>query len=66
MNVVMAIFLLARITRRAAVPVAEKEDFDYASTAPVVAMGVEEAWDQEDQLLVPEGYDPEDDEIILE
>ena len=66
MNIVMAIFLFARITRKAAVPVAEKEDFDYASTAPVVAMGVEDAWDQEDQLLVPEGYDPEDDEIILE
>jgi len=62
MNVMMAVFLLARMTRRAAVPEEEKEHFDYASTAPVVAMGVEEAWDQEDQLLVPEGYEASDDD----
>jgi MFS family permease len=62
MDVVMAGFLLARMATRSAIPEAEKEEFDYASTAPVVAMGVEEAWDQEDQLLVPEGYEPSDDE----
>lgn len=64
MNVALGVFLLVRITRRAALPVAEKEDFDYASTAPVVAMGVEEAWDREDQMLVPDDYEPEDDEIV--
>jgi MFS family permease len=63
MNVALGVFLLVRITRRAALPVAEKEDFDYASTAPVVAMGVEEAWDREDQMLVPDDYEPEDNEI---
>ena len=27
-------------------------------------MGVEEAWDQEDQLLVPEGYEADEDETV--
>lgn len=66
MNALMAVFLLTRITRRSPVPVAEKEEFDYASTAPVVAMAVEEAWDQEDQLLIPEGYDPDEEERVVE
>ena len=66
MNVVMAVFLLARMTARSAVPEEDKEDFDYASTAPLVAMGVEEAWDQEDQVLVPEGYEPSDDDLVDE
>ncbi|HSM41941.1 MAG TPA: MFS transporter [Afifellaceae bacterium] len=61
MNVIMGGFLLARMAMRSAVPEAEKEEFDYASTAPVVAMGVEEAWDQEDQLLVPDDYEPSED-----
>jgi MFS family permease len=66
MSVTMALFLLARMNSRAALPEAEKEDFDYASTAPLVAMGVEEAWDQDDQLLVPEGYEPSADEPVEE
>jgi MFS family permease len=66
MNAVMAAFLLARMATRSAVPEEDKEDFDYASTAPVVAMGVEEAWDQDDQVLVPEGYEPSEDEPVDE
>jgi hypothetical protein len=62
----MAVFLLGRMATRSAVPEDEKEDFDYASTAPVVAMGVEEAWDQEDQLLVPEGYEHTEEEPVEE
>jgi hypothetical protein len=27
---------------------------------------VEEAWDQEDQVLVPEGYEPSDDDLVDE
>ncbi len=66
MNVLLAMFLLARMSSRASLPEGDKEEFDYASTAPYVAMGVEEAWDQEDQRLVPEGYEPSDDELLEE
>lgn len=62
MNVIMAGFLFARINSRASVPTAEKEEFDYASTYPVVAMGVEEGWNQEDQRLVPDNYELEEEE----
>lgn len=62
MNVIMAGFLFARINSRASVPTAEKEEFDYASTYPVVAMGVEEAWNQDEQQLVPDEYEPEEEE----
>ena len=63
-NMVLAVFLLARITGKSAPSVADKEDFDYASTAPVVAMGVEEAWGQEEHQLVPEDYEPDEDEFV--
>lgn len=66
----MAIFLLMRIRSRAAAPSETREDFDYASTAPVVAMCYEEAWDAQEQQIVPEsigpvepgGYDGDDGE----
>jgi MFS family permease len=55
---VMTIFLLMRIRSRGAAPSATREDYDYASTAPVVAMGYEEAWDTEEQQIVPESVGP--------
>jgi MFS family permease len=54
----MAIFLLMRIRSRAAAPSETREDFDYASTAPVVAMCYEEAWDAQEQQIVPDSIGP--------
>ncbi len=54
----MAIFLLMRLRSRGAAPIATREDYDYASTAPVVAMAYEEAWDAEEQQIVPESLGP--------
>jgi MFS family permease len=57
-QLVMAIFLLMRLRSRGAAPSATREEYDYASTAPVVAMGYEEAWDTEEQQIVPESVGP--------
>jgi MFS family permease len=54
----MAVFLLVRIRSRAAAPMVTREEFDYASTAPVVAMAYEGAWKAEDQQIVPESIGP--------
>lgn len=54
---VLVCYLMLRVSKRPALAAAEKESFDYASTAPVVAVGQEEAWEQSDQILVPEEYE---------
>ena len=54
----MAVFLLIRIRSRGAAPSETREDYNYASTAPVVAMGYEEAWDTQEQQIVPESVGP--------
>ena len=59
-ELVMAIFLLVRILSHAAAPSKTREGYDYASTAPVVAMGYEEAWDAKEQQIVPESVGPVD------
>ncbi|PCJ84811.1 MAG: MFS transporter [Hyphomicrobiales bacterium] len=50
----MLLFLLWRIRSRAAVAEPDREDFDLASTAPVVAMANEEAADLTTAVLTPE------------
>ncbi len=50
----MLFYLLWRIRARAAVAEPDREDFDLASTAPVVAMGNEEAADLTTAVLTPE------------
>lgn len=53
----LACYLMLRVNIKAAIAAADKESFDYISTAPVVAVGPEEAWEQSDQMLVPETYE---------
>lgn len=53
----MVSYLIWRLFRSTAPIVEEREDFNLASTAPVVAMGYDEAADLNEAVLVPEAFE---------
>ncbi len=56
-EIAMAVYLLTRMRIRPSVELEQKEDFDLGSSSPVVAMAIEDPWEQDSDMLVPDEFE---------
>ena len=61
-EMMMVIYLLTRMRIRPGVADEEKEEFDLGSNAPVVAMAIEDPWEQDQDMLIPDEFEERIDE----
>jgi len=54
---IMVIYLMTRMRIRPGLAPERKEDFDLGSSTPVVAMGIEDPWEQDEEILIPAEYE---------